>query len=293
MLYYVAKFLSMVFCILPYGAAMALGRVLGEIFWLVLPKRRKILARKNIVRCLEVDEREANIVAKKSVVRFGVMAAEVLRFPVMKKNLREYLVLVNEEHLETAKNADRGIVGVTAHSGNWELLGGTLAGMGISFVAVGTKQRSSGADRFITEYRALLGMHNTYKTNVREMYDLLKKGWFIGLLTDQDPDRRDGIVFTSFNRPTNWVTGAAALARYNDAPILPVFLHRLDDGRHEVIFHPPIYVTKTKDKKADIRRTTQELAAIIEAHIRQYPEEWFWIHDRWKSMREEWQSDTD
>ena len=65
------------------------------------------------------------------------------------------------------------------------------------------KQKSSGADRFINEYRTMIGMHITYKTDVREMFAMLKKGWAIGLIMDQDTNRHDGIILDFFNQPTN------------------------------------------------------------------------------------------
>ena len=288
MAYYVAIFFSKIFCLLPQGASMAIGKFLGELFWLVVPKRRKEMAKKNIVRCLETDEKTAEKIAKKSVTRFGTMIAEVLRFPIMKDRLSDFLVFSGKENIPSGVTTGLGSVSVTTHSGNWELLGAALSSLNIPTVAVGKKQTSAGADRFITEYRKLMGMHVTYKSDVREMFDLLKKGFTIGLLADQDPTIHDGIILTFLNRVTNCVTGPAALARFNNAPIIPLFLHRLDDGRHEVIIYPPLYVRKTKDKREDIKRTTQELNEIFEKHIRQYPEEWFWLHDRWKSVREEY-----
>lgn len=64
-------------------------------------------------------------------------------------------------------------------------------------------------------------------------------------------------------------------------------MHRDEHGFHTLIVQDPVFVEKTKDKREDIRRTTQILTKCIEAHVRRYPEEWFWLHDRWKSMREE------
>ena len=288
MSYYIAICCSRFFCLLPQWAAELIGKLLGSLFCLVVHKRRKLLDKNNIMRCLNVDEETAQLIAKKSVTRFGIMAVEVMRFPVMKKHIDDYIIFIGKEHIESAHKLGRGGVAITSHSGNWELLGAAFANLGVPTVAVGMKQKSSGADKFITEYRELMGMHSTYKSNVREMFEMLKDGWFIVLLSDQDIDKRDGIVLTFFNRPTNCATGAATLARFNEAPIVPLFLHRREDGRHEVIVHEPVFVEKTKNKREDIKRTTQELTAIMEAHIRKYPEEWFWLHDRWKSIREEW-----
>lgn len=150
------------------------------------------------------------------------------------------------------------------------------------------KQKSTGADRFINEYRTLIGMHITYKTGVREMFAMLQKGWAIGLIMDQDTNRRSGIVLDFFGKPTNCVPGAASMARFQGVPIFPAFMHRDEHGFHTLIVQDPVFVEKTKDKREDIRRTTQVLTKCIEDHVRRYPEEWFWLHDRWKSMREEY-----
>ena len=77
----------------------------------------------------------------------------------------------------------------------------------------------------------------------------------------------------------------AALARFRNAPIFPAFIMQKADGRHRLIIKKPIFVERTKNKAADIRRTTQQLMDMLEAHVRCRPEEWFWLHDRWKSIR--------
>ena len=127
-----------------------------------------------------------------------------------------------------------------------------------------------------------------YKSGVREMFDMLQKGWAIGLIMDQDTNRRSGIVLDFFGKPTNCVPGAASMARFQGVPIFPAFMHRDEHGFHTLIVQDPVFVEKTKDKREDIRRTTQVLTKCIEDHVRRYPEEWFWLHDRWKSMREEY-----
>ena len=221
--------------------------------------------------CLGVDEKEAERLAKASSVRFGPMLMEVLRFPIIRKHIGDYVRIEGLDKLERGLALGKGCIIAAAHSGNWELMGGAFAQAGIPLVGVAMKQKSTGADRFINEYRTLIGMHITYKSGVREMFDMLQKGWAIGLIMDQDTNRRSGIVLDFFGKPTNCVPGAASMAR----------------GFHTLIVQDPVFVEKTKDKREDIRRTTQVLTKCIEDHVRRYPEEWFWLHDRWKSMREE------
>ena len=166
-------------------------------------------------------------------------------------------------------------------------MGGALALAGLPIVGVAKRQSAAGMDRFINEYRALVGMHVTYRSSVREMFRMIDQGWIIGLLSDQDPSRRDGVVVDFFGQETNAFTGAAAIARRCEVPIFPAFMHRRADGHHELTIEEPLYVEKTDDRAADVLRVTQEISAHIEAWIRRYPAEWFWLHDRWKSMREE------
>lgn len=151
------------------------------------------------------------------------------------------------------------------------------------------KQKSEGADKFINEYRTLIGMHITYRSGVREMYKMLDEGHFIGLIMDQDVGRDDGVVVKFFNQATNFVTGAASMSRFRKVPIFPAFMHKNSDGSHTLEIFPPLQVTRSSDKHADIKQMTQRLALLIEEHIKKYPAEWFWLHDRWKSMRVEFE----
>ena len=285
MIYYLEKCLCFFCCLLPERVCEAVGRALGSLTWPLVPAKRRKMATDNVVQCLGVSEQEAERIAKASWVRFGPMAFEVLRFPRFKGRLNERVELEGLDEVKKLLALGRGVVFATSHCGNWELLGGALAEAGVPLVAVGMKQKESGSDRFITENRSLVGMHVTYKNDVREMFRMLKEGWAIGLLMDQDVSARDGIVIDWFGRPTNFAQGPATLARHQGLPIIPIYITRLPDGRHRGIIHAPIPVSRTKDKKADILEATRAVGRVLEEHIRRHPEEWFWLHDRWKSVR--------
>ncbi len=239
---------------------------------------------------MNVDAETAKKIAKISAVNFGSIFIEVMSFPKLKNNMQSHVKMIGLEHLTNYINSDRngrGAVIMTSHSDNWELMGGAFAQNGIPLVGVAKKQKSEGADKFINEYRTLIGMHITYRSGVREMYKLLDEGHFIGLIMDQDVGRHDGVVVKFFNRATNYVTGAASMSRFKGVPIFPAFMHKNSDGTHTLEIQPPLYVEKTSDKRADIYQMTQQLATLTEQHIRKYPAEWFWLHDRWKSIRAE------
>lgn len=286
--YYAVKFLSCLICLLPHGAAMMLGQGLAQLAWIFVPKKRKTLAREQVMRCLSVSAAEAERIARASSLRFGPMLMEVLRFPVMKGRMDDYVTITGAiAEVRAAVAAGKGAIFATSHSGNWELMGGAFACAGLPIVGVAKRQSAAGMDRFINEYRALVGMHITYQTGVREMFRMIDAGWIIGLISDQDPSLRDGIIIDFFGQPTNAFTGAAAIARRCGVPIFPVFIHREESGHHILTVEPGIMVEKTDDRTEDVRRVTQTINTRIEQWIRKYPEEWFWLHDRWKSLREE------
>ncbi|EGK60923.1 lipid A biosynthesis lauroyl acyltransferase [Centipeda periodontii DSM 2778] len=286
--YYAVKLLSCLICLLPHGAAMMLGQGLARLAWIFVPKKRKTLAREQVMRCLSVSAAEAERIARASSLRFGPMLMEVLRFPVMKGRMDDYVTITGAiAEVRAAVAAGKGAIFATSHSGNWELMGGAFACAGLPIVGVAKRQSAAGMDRFINEYRALVGMHITYQTGVREMFRMIDAGWIIGLISDQDPSLRDGIIIDFFGQPTNAFTGAAAIARRCGVPIFPVFIHREESGHHILTVEPGIMVEKTDDRTEDVRRVTQTINTRIEQWIRKYPEEWFWLHDRWKSLREE------
>ena len=166
-------------------------------------------------------------------------------------------------------------------------MGGALSQAGFPIIGVAMRQRDAAMDRFINEYRRLVGMHIIYKNDVREMFRMMKEGWVVGLLADQDTNRHDGIVLDFLGRPTNCVPGPATMARSAGIGIIPGYITRKKDGTHKIILHAPIEVPRTTDKRADIRAAQQAVNRVLEQHIREHPEEWFWLHDRWKSLRKE------
>ena len=287
MTYYLVRFLSRVVCLLPGRFCDRLGRALALALWPFLPARRKKLAASQVAMCLGTDERESARIAKESAVRFGPMLFEVLRFPVIVRHMADYVEIEGREHLEGVLAQGKGAVIATGHAGNWELMGGALSQAGFPLIGVAMRQRDAAMDRFINEYRRLVGMHIIYKNDVREMFRMMKEGWIVGLLADQDTNKHDGVVLDFFGKPTNCVPGPAAMARSAGIGVIPGYITRKEDGTHKIILYAPVEVPHTKDKRADIRTAEQAVNRVLEQHIREHPEEWFWLHDRWKSMREE------
>lgn len=276
------NFLSCIVCILPHSLRRVSGNGVGRLCWLWVPSKRKTMAINNVMQVLSVDSNKAEAIVKQSTVRFGRMFLEVLAFPKMKQNIDRYIRFEGKEYLTEALAYKRGVVLATAHSGNWELLGAALALHGFPMIAVAQKQTNDEMDRFINNYRSLVGMHVTYKSGVREMIKMLSAGKVIGMLMDQDAGR-DGVFVNFFQRTASAPRGPAYLARMKEAPIVPAFITENTDGTHTVIIKKPIWAPQTEQRENDIIVTTQNLTEIIEQHIRLQPNEWFWLHNRWKS----------
>lgn len=286
MIYTSMKALSAVLCALPYQLQYGIGYLLGQLGWLFIPKKRKRLAIGQILFCRITDDvEEAKRIAKASVTRFGRMIVDVLRYPEIKDGkYKEMFTMDGREYLEDAKADGKGAIMIALHSGNWELLGGILASEGYPLISVAMQQQGD-ADRFINEYRTMMHQHVTYKTGVREMVKELHKGSFIGLIMDQDPGDQGQLV-PFFGYETLTPVGPAAMARMQDVPIIPVTI-RFDEytEKHKITVHPPIYAEKTDDRKRDIAVTLTILNEWLEDYIRRYPEDWFWLHNRWKWTR--------
>lgn len=283
MLYHFVKGLSRVVCLLPTGLRNKIGDFIGALCWPLVPRKRRDMAINNAATSMGIGNTAATKLVKQSAIRFGRMFMEVLCFPKLnRENIDKHVVLEGRQHLENAYALGRGVIVVSSHSGNWELVGPTLALKGFPFVGVTQRQTNDAMDKFINEYRCLSGMRVTYKTGVREMVTLLGEGMAIGLMIDQDA-KEQGAFVNFLGRLASVPQGAAALGRLKDAPIVPLFIAGNDDGTHTITVYPAVLVTKTNDRDADLQQTMQELTLIVEQHVRAYPHEWFWLHNRWKT----------
>ena len=189
----------------------------------------------------------------------------------------------SEENIKKAMSYGNGGVIATAHSGNWEIIGAALTHKGMKIAGVAQHQRNEGVNNFINYCRAFTGMHITDKLDIKEMMKMLGQKYFIGLIMDQDGGST-GIIMPFLGYEASCVQGPAVMSRFKSAPILPAFIteDKKRPGHHILTVLEPVFTAKTKDKQKDIYDMMASLTSLVEQHIRDYPEEWFWLHDRWK-----------
>ncbi|WP_238528282.1 lysophospholipid acyltransferase family protein [Acetonema longum] len=277
------RLISRIIRLLPDRAAMILGNVLGELCWHLVPRRRITMMLENIQRALNLDRGAAYRIAKQSATRFGRLCIEVLSVQkYSRQNIKDYVCFEGQEHMDEAVAYGRGVIVATCHSGNWEFMGAALSLNGYTSSAIAARQSNPQMDRFFNEQRAAAGLHIVYKSGVREVIRMLDAGHIIGVLMDQDA-HRDGVFVDFLGAPASTPQGAAAFARLRNAPIVPTFITEISPGRHRIICHPIVWADQTGEREKDIAATTRRLSVIVENHIKTYPHEWFWLHNRWKT----------
>lgn len=287
--YYALKFISKIICLLPWSVAVGLGNLLGALTLKITPAWRLEMATANVQECLGLGPEESKKIAEQSLTKFGRMIIEVLRFPLLTaETIKTKVKVEGRENVEKAYGEGRGVIIATAHFGNWELLGATIGLHGYPIMSIARKQNNGGVDKFINEYRELVGQKIAYNRGENEVLALsrmLKEKKLLGILYDQDTNDV-GVRLKLFGKEVITPAGPAVFSRMFKAPILPVFMHFDADGSYRAKIYPPLYAPKTRDKEQDLFVVTEKLIRILEDEIRQNPPMWFWVHDRWKDGRQ-------
>jgi KDO2-lipid IV(A) lauroyltransferase len=268
-------------------AAALLTAFLADL-WYRLDRRHREIVRRNLAFAygseLSAEERErlAREVFR-NFLRFAWEMVELMFAPLSR--LKKKVIIVGNEHYEEALSQGRGLIAIAVHAGNWEY---TVMGYGLQYrpVAVVARELDQPLARRSARYlRERCGnwMVNKQK-GLKDILAHLKQNRVVGIVIDQNTTTEGGLLVDFFGKPARTTPVAAILARRRDIPVLPSFSRRLPDGRHLMIFLPPIPMQKTSDPEADIQRHLQEQSLAVEAWVRAEPSQWLWLHRRWKNQ---------
>ena len=119
----------------------------------------------------------------------------------------------------------------------------------------------------------------------KRVVELLRENHIIGILSDQNVSVREGVFVDFFGRPACSGVGLAVMALRSGAPIIPAFMARQKSGKYKLILKPVVDVSRTGDYELDLLENTQRFTRIVEEVVREYPDQWFWIHQRWKTQK--------
>lgn len=270
---------------MPPRALLALGRGLGALAW-----RRRLyraaVVRDNLRHALggTHDERARDEVAAAFFRHLGTNLMEFLllgrRTPAQ---VRDWVDLEGLEHYRAAAAGGNGVLLVTGHFGNWELLAARLGAEGIPVTFLGKSQSNPRVDRLLAEGRARAGVRVIRSGGpLKEMVTALRRGEVIGLAADQDAGP-DGCFVPFLGRPASFYRGAAYFSWKLQAPVISGMIFRLPDGRHRLELGPPYRPEPGWDEETAVARLTEIFAQRLEGAVRRAPEQYFWTHRRWKT----------
>jgi len=261
-----------------------MGKFLGTASHGVLTSRRRI-AFNNLKRAMgdSLSDEEIAVIVKKVFQNISLTTIEFARFKKIKlAGVKKIVVTDDRELLERAYNEDRGVIIVTAHFGNWELLGSWVAAMGYPMNFLVGTQHNLKVDRLLIDFRKEMDVGIIpLKSALKGVFKALKSKEYVGLVADQH-DPTGGLVLDFFGRKVTAAKGPAAFAVKQNSLLLPLLLRRERYDRHVVIPGDIIYPPNTGDNESDIRNMTIAYTKFFEENIRRYPDQWMWTHRRWK-----------
>lgn len=220
---------------------------------------------------------------KKCYQHIAWMVAEYL---ALVRNPSMVLAWVTEvrgrEILDKLKESGEGAIILAAHVGNWELLAAWLAQSGYPLTAVVRNPDDPHMAELIKTYRAKMGVGTIEKHFImKDAVRFARRGGFLGLLPDQAWNS-SGVRGPFFGRMCYTAGGPAAIAHLAGVPVVPVVSYRLAPFRHRVIISPPIPMVQGSERNGTIRENTFRMNRAVEEMIRPFPEQWLWLHRRWK-----------
>ncbi len=284
----VAAFLR-ILAILPYRLASDTGSLIGRLGYL-LDKRHRNITLENLTRSFPGrNQEELAIISGKVFENLGRSVAEFAHIashpPVYVKDmLDKWVTIEGKEHINNAIMKNKGVIYLGAHFGNWELLGQVLSENKCAFNVIARPIDNHRLNRIIISLRSVLGANVLSKKGVlRDMLKVIKKGGAVGILLDQNCSREEGVFVEYFGQTAAANKGLALIAMKSGASVIPVFIVREHKYRHRVVYLPEIDIKRSEDLDRDVGTYTQKFTSIIEAFVRDHPEQWFWMHRRWKT----------
>jgi Kdo2-lipid IVA lauroyltransferase/acyltransferase len=281
----ILKFLG----ILPRPAARAFAAMVARMLLICLPRLRGT-AMENLRLAFPewTDARRGEVIH--GVTRnLGWMAAEFARFPKLsRENIGELVVVDGFENFEKAREQGKGVIFLTGHMSAWELapFAQALYGYPLSFLARAIDNER--VNRLVDSYRCLSGNRPIEKNNAaRAALRVLHEGGTVGVLADQNTSVDEGVFVNFFGIPAATTTGLVRMARHTEAAVVPGFLS-WDPSVHKyrLGFGRPVEMRHSDDEAADDRENAARCNRVIEEHIRAHPDEWLWVHKRWKNRPE-------
>jgi Kdo2-lipid IVA lauroyltransferase/acyltransferase len=283
--YPVGFFLSVI-NLIPLKWRISLFEGLSRLIYALDDRHRRIALRGLTLAFPERDLKERDAIARSAFRNLARVAAEFFFLPSLnEKNFTRYITFEGLENFQKAYEKGKGILFLTAHFGNWEWMAALFPLQSHHPLHVVVRPLDSRfLDSMVEQLRMRTGNQAIPKQKAMgQILRLLKAGEIVGILLDQNMAWQEGVFVDFFGEKACTNTGMALLALKTETPVLPAFNIRQKDGRYRVVIEPEIPLVRTGDKDRDITENTQRFTQVIERYIRNYPDQWLWLHQRWKT----------
>jgi Kdo2-lipid IVA lauroyltransferase/acyltransferase len=286
MQYAVAWTLIKMLGVLPRGMARGVAAAGVRMLLVVMAKLKKTAEFNLRLAFPEWTEAQRRSTLKKMTRNLGWMAAEFARLPsYTKENIASVVLLDGHENFLAGQSRGKGVLYLTGHIGAWELSSFAHALYGFPLHYMARPLDNKRLDALVNQYRGVSGNKPIFKNeSARVMLRILKGAGTIGILTDQNTMPDEGTFVDFFGTPACTTTGIARVALHTGAAVVPGYAYWDENLRkYRLRFEPPVELVRTGEAERDIAENTQRFAKVIEEIVKKYPEQWVWIHARWKT----------
>jgi len=279
------RILSFCIFILPLSLGLKIGQCLGKlIFYFLKKERKKAISNLDIAFGDSKSQEEKEDIARQVFENLGKNLVEVISLSKFNsRNIDRYIACKGLENIEQFLKQGKGGIALSAHFGNWELLAHYFGIKGYSVNVIARRVRMDRLEGVLRKIRKRNNVNVIYRdTSSRSLFSLIKKNQFIAMMPDQDMDGVSGVFVDFFGKKAYTPNGVAVLNYLTGIPVIPCFIVRKKYG-HEIRVEKPLELTKTQDKDRDIVENTQRYTKAIEDYVREFPSQWVWFHNRWKT----------
>lgn len=275
--YYLLRVGTFFLSVLPVRMMYPLGRFLGSIAFSLLEKHRNQTIENLRMAFPLKSDKELRKIARGVFSNVVANFAELVHIPKLNKNNIDLWVKRHgTERIDAALLRGKGIIGMSAHFGNWEFMGPSMGIAGYEGVIIAKKINFYKYDEYIKKIRFSNGTETIDREeSPKKILKVLRQNKILGMLADQDIDNIEGVFVDFFGKPAYTPTAPVKLAMISHAPIIPCYMVR-NGRRYDCFIEEPIYVEVKPgdDKEKAVKYYTQKWTSILEKYIRKYPDQW-------------------